>query len=310
ENHFTIYKKGYLALDSGARGFSVSRKMGHALDPEHVGIDHEVNYYYDTVAHNGVLIYMEGEKLPGFWGQESDCNTGGMNRNFGAQVKAFETNDRYTYIASDATGCYNEAKAREVVRQFLFVYPDYFVVFDRVASQTPDQKKTWLLHTQYEPEVQGDIFSAEQGGGRIFVRTLLPQAARFEKVGGPGKEFWAGGRNWPVREDWQHLTPDQHLFGCWRMEVSSTQARRRDLFLHLIQVGDRQELREMVPSRRVDEGQEVGAEFQAGNALVRVLFNRDGDVGGHIRITEGGGVVADRALTQEVTPQTGLALAP
>ncbi|MBI3946325.1 MAG: heparinase II/III family protein [Armatimonadetes bacterium] len=307
ENHFTIYKKGFLALDSGARGFSVNRKLGHASDPRHVGIDHEINYYYDTIAHNCVLIQMKGETLPGYWGQESECNTGGMNKNFGAQVKAFETNDRYTYIASDATGCYNEAKAQEVVRQFLFVYPDYFVVFDRVTSRTPQQKKTWLLHTQCEPQVQGETLSAEQGGGKVFVRTLLPQAARFENVGGPGKEFWAGGKNWPVREDWQHLTPDQHLFGCWRMEVSSAEESQKGLFLHLIQVGDRQELKEMTRSRRIEEGQEAGVEFQAGKATVRVLFSREGAVGGHIRLAEGDKVLVDWPLTQEIMPQAGLA---
>ncbi|MBI3947049.1 MAG: heparinase II/III family protein, partial [Armatimonadetes bacterium] len=255
ENHFTIYKKGFLALDSGARGFSIGRKgIGNPDDPRNIGADHEMNYYYDTVAHNGILIRMEGEKLPGFWGQPSEVNTGGMNKNHGAQVLAFETNDRFTYIASDATRCYHEEKAGEVIRQFLFVCPDYFVVFDRVASRTPQQQKTWVFHTQHEPQVRGDLFSAEHREGKVFARTLLPQAAAAEKVGGPGKEFWADGKNWPVRQDWQRLTPDEHLFGCWRMEIASARENERELFLHLIQVGDRGELNEMVPSRRVEEG--------------------------------------------------------
>ncbi|MBI3946418.1 MAG: heparinase II/III family protein [Armatimonadetes bacterium] len=310
ENHFTIYKKGFLALDSGARGYSVRREAGQENDPRNVGIDHEINYYYDTVAHNSILIYMEGEKLPGFWGQASVCNTGGMNKNYGAQVKGFETNDRYTYIASDATSCYNEAKAQEVVRQFLFVYPDYFVVFDRVASRMPEQKKTWLMHTQFEPQVQGDTFWAEHREGKMLVRTLLPQAARFGKTGGPGKEFWAGDRNWPVRVDYQRFMQQDNLFGQWRTEVTSAQDNQREIFLHLIQVGDRQELKEMTPSRRIEEGQQVGVEFQAGNTTVRALFSRDGEVGGHIRITEGSRVLVDQPLTREVQPQSGLALAP
>ena len=143
------------------------------------------------------------------------------------------------------------------------------------------------------------------------MRTLLPQAFRSEKIGGPGKEFWAGGRNWPVRKDaeenWQKLTPDQHVFGCYRMEISSTQPHQRELFLHLIQVGDRLELQEMAPSRRVESGQQVGVEFHVGKATVRVLFNSEGVVGGNIRIAEGG-QVADCPLTCEVMPQKGLAL--
>ena len=53
ENHFTIYKKGFLALDSGARGGSSK-----------VGKNHQINYYYDTIAHNCAPLRMEGERSP------------------------------------------------------------------------------------------------------------------------------------------------------------------------------------------------------------------------------------------------------
>jgi heparin/heparan-sulfate lyase len=233
-------------------------------------------------------------------------NTGGMNKNYGAQVKAFETNEYYTYIASDATGCYHEGKSQEVIRQFLFVYPDHFVVFDRVASKKPGQKKTWLLHTQHEPKVQGDTFSADHRQGRLFVRTLLPVEQHAQKIGGPGKEFWTGSRNWPVRPQWQSLSADKHLFGCWRMEVSSSQDNERELFLHLIQVGDRGSPNAITPSKRVDENGKVGVEFQAGSMSVRVLFNRKGAIGGDIRVTKNGKVLADQPLIQKVMDQQKL----
>ncbi|MBI3944756.1 MAG: hypothetical protein HY321_02470 [Armatimonadetes bacterium] len=41
-----------------------------------------------------------------------------------------------------------------------------------------------------------------------------------------------------------------------------------------------------------------------------ISLNKRGDVGGRIRITEGGKVLVDRALTQSVMPQSGLALTP
>jgi len=299
ENHFTIYRQGFLAMDTGVRGIPVP--------PELKNNDHLTNYRFDTVAHNCVLIQMEGETLPGYWGIEAEANTGGMNKNYGAEVKAFETNDRYTYIASDATFCYHQDKAQEVVRQFLFVYPDYFVVFDRVISKKPEQKKRWLLHTQYEPKVQGDTFSADHRQGRIFVRTLLPQQGRAEKVGGPGKEFWADGRNWPKwRPGARWEDPEEHLFGRWRMEISPPQGSRRDLFLHLIQVGDRQELASMAPSELVDEPDGAGVEFDAQGATVRVVFNRRDEVGGHIRVEQDGEALVDRPLAQRVMPQEKL----
>lgn len=297
ENHFTIYKKGFLAMDTGARG--------------HADLPGGPNYYFNTLAHNCVLIQMEGEVLPGLWGSKSTVNTGGMNKNSGAVVKGFETNDRYTYIASDASACYNEAKAQEVIRQFVFIYPDYFVVFDRVASKKPEQKKTWLFHTQEEPEVQTNGFSAVQREGKIFVRTLLPKEPKMVKVGGPGKEFWAGGQNWPIDPVWLKQvdpTGTNNLFGQWRMEISASQDNQKDLFLHLLQVGDRQELKVMVPSRLIEDKSQAGVEFDTGKATIRVVFNKAGDIGGNIWITENGKQVLSRRLTSDVMPQNGLAL--
>jgi heparin/heparan-sulfate lyase len=294
ENHFTIYKKGFLALDSGARP---------------AGQEHEINYYYDTIAHNCVLIHLQGEKFSGARGPLSVANTGGMNKNHGAQVKAFETNEHFTYIASDATTCYNENKAEEVIRQFIFIYPDYFIVFDRVTSKSHDQKKTWLLHTQHEPQIDNDIFSAVHRNGKIFVRTLMPQDFHSEKIGGPGKEFWADGRNWPIEGDYnKKRTPDQHLFGCYRMEISSDNANKKELFLHLIEVGDKHELTKMTLSRFINKRNKAGIEFDTRETTVRILFNRDGEVGGNIRITRGSKTIIKQKLTNQVLEQQGLAL--
>ena len=41
--------------------------------------------------------------------------------------------------------------------------------------------------------------------------------------------------------------------------------------------------------------------------MVEVIFARDGDPTGHIRIVEGGQAVADRAPAVGVQPQAGLA---
>lgn len=294
ENHFTIYKKGFLALDSGARP---------------AGEEHQINYYQDTIAHNCVLIHLQGEKFSGARGPLSVANTGGMNKNHGAQVKAFETNEHFTYIASDATTCYNENKVEEVIRQFIFIYPDYFIIFDRVTSKSHDQKKTWLLHTQHEPQIDKDIFSAVHREGKIFVRTLMPQDFHSEKIGGPGKEFWADGRNWPIEGDYnKKRTPDQHLFGCYRMEISSDNANKKELFLHLIEVGDKHELTKMTLSRFINKRNKAGIEFDTRETTVRILFNRDGEVGGNIRITRGSKTIIKQKLTNQVLEQQGLAL--
>ena len=69
-----------------------------------------------------ILIRRPNEPLPRYWGPvypgpEGKTNDGGMYDG-SAKVLAFETNDDFTYIASDATKLYGK-KCTEAVRQFV-----------------------------------------------------------------------------------------------------------------------------------------------------------------------------------------------
>ena len=121
-----------------------------------------------------------------------------MYRSTGGVVRAYETNDHYTYIAGDSTACYRPEKCKKKLRQFVYVQPDFFVICDDVESVEPGQTKTWLLHSQNEPQENGDIFHFDEQKGRLFCRTLLPANAKRKKIGGPGKEFWVDGNNYPL----------------------------------------------------------------------------------------------------------------
>jgi hypothetical protein len=296
-NNFVIYKKGFLALDTGTR-------------PEPG--QHLTHYYCRTVAHNCVLINKPGEELPRYWGSPAPGeeplpipNDGGQDEVTGSKLVAFETGPQYTYAAGDATPCYRAEKCSLALRQIVFIPPDYFVILDRVTSTRPEYGKTWLLHTAREPEVDGSMFRADQGEGRLFCRTLLPERAELRKIGGPGKQFWSDGRNWPLPAEWR-TRDDEELLGQWRVEVSPSAPRTDDVFLHLIQVGDRNALEKMVPCELVREGGRVGVHFEAGERDVRVLFATAGGAAGHLRIAGPGGVLIDRDLTQEIMPQVGL----
>ena len=296
-NNFTIFKKGFLALDTGSR-------------PEPG--QHLFQYYARTVAHNCILIHMPGEELPKYWGNnapgETDyppSNDGGQNAQLGSVVPAFETGPDMSYAASDATPCYNPEKCELALRQLVFLPPDHLVVFDRVTSTHAEYGKAWLLHTAREPAVDGMVFHADQEEGRLFCRTLLPEDATLTKIGGPGRQFWADGRNWPIPPGWR--APDTtELLGQWRIEVSPGDQRKEDLFLHVIQVGDRTELTAMSPVELIREGETAGARIQCGGRTWEVRFATQGDAGGHIRIVDAGRVVMDRALAGDVTPQVGL----
>jgi len=299
ENNFVIFKRGYLALDSGTRG----RETGYQLR----------HYYSQTVAHNCILIHMPGEPFPGYWGiqydgPEGQVSCGGTYRQNGGVCRAFETNDIYSYVAGDATHCYLPEKCELALRQHVFVYPDLFVICDRVTSIDPSFRKDWLFHTQNEPVVTGDTFRADHEEGRLFCRTVFPADAELRKVGGPGREFLASGKNWELAPEVKELLAERYdggILGNWRMEVSPGGPRKEDVFLHVIRTGDRS-VREMYPCERIEGDGSIGVRIDTGTSEVTVTFAATGDPAGRITVTAGGKTTVDRDLTTTVQPQEGL----
>lgn len=295
--NFVIYHRGHLALDSGTRY------------KEEVNGQHLANYYAQTVAHNCVLVHQPGEPPARYWGGTVEANHGGQHRQLGSRVVAFETNDRFVYVAGDGTASYFHRsadlpeKVALVTRQIVFLMPNHFVIFDRVVSTDPSYRKEWLIHTAHEPVIDGLTFRADHVEGRMFCRTLLPTDAVLTPVGGPGREFWAAGQNWDI--DTGNLTPENlAMMGQWRVEVSPGAERTEDVFLHVIQVGD-QALDGMDATELIEGEGIAGVRVRIGERIWEVTFATTGNLAGHIRLI-GGGQPLDRPLATEVTPQVGI----
>jgi len=288
QGHFIIYRNGFLALDSGSYG---PRERN----------EHLAEYFYRTVAHNSVLIYAppEADRPAKIWGGEADTLDGGQYVQDGRQI-AFETSDAYTYAATDATKCYAPAKCSEAVRQFVFVPPYHFVVCDRVTATDAGYAKAWLLHSAEEPQMLDDGFRVAERDGALVCCPIFPQDRQMKVVGGPGKEYWSAGKNRP--QEGRHRS----LSGSWRVEVSPGAPRERDVFVHLLRVGDAglQDAGEYEP---VEADGRVGVRFRTDAGYVTVAFNASGEVGGHI--TMDGPQKLDRPLTTAIQPQEGLAVA-
>ena len=315
ENNFVIFKNDFLALDSGTRAIETDTQLRY--------------YYAQTVAHNCVLVHKPGEPMPEHWGRPSDepeakIGHGGQVAGT-AKVLAFATNPSFSYIASDAAAVY-QGKAKAVVRQFIHVQPDYFVVYDRVDSADPSYRVEWLLHTQNEPSVDGAVTRADCGRGRVFAETLLPVAARIAKVGGPGREYWASGKNWEMDPGFKK-SAEAHAkkigvgtyFGNWRIEVSPAEQTAQTRFLNVLTAADTGRTRP-VSAVRIQDGDRDGVELmipggeldgRTGTFKVTCLFNRVGEVGGEVRCSladDSGAVAASRsfALENVVQPQAGV----
>jgi hypothetical protein len=104
----------------------------------------------------------------------------------------------YTYAVGDGTAAYTR-KIEYFEREFLYLRPDVFVLFDRVRTTDPTFRKVWTIHTVDEPTLDATVIAEDLGmhthlDGRLVtianpqnittIDTLLPQANRVVVRGG------------------------------------------------------------------------------------------------------------------------------
>ncbi|MBN1671258.1 MAG: heparinase II/III family protein [Kiritimatiellae bacterium] len=256
---FQIYYRGMLTGDTGAYHLG-NKDTGY-------GAPHWREYYQQTVAHNGLMIFDPATAQDDFGGQRKPKSShpkplGEIQKNYHwGRVTAHgagpdPVRPTYSYLAGDITGAYFECKAGRVTRSMVAfntgnaAYPVVFVVFDDVVATQPGFKKAWYLHALKEPQVDGrtttiindlKMDKTHDFGGQLVVNTLLPAEARIVKVGGPGKECWneATQKNYPATAGAQYSWPREELVGAWRIEVMPGRPSKQDHFLNVLTVMDK-----------------------------------------------------------------------
>jgi hypothetical protein len=174
---FTIRKRGPLAIDSGpvhGQNATVLKFFGKGDDSAIPVIG---NYGRQTIAHNSITVGEQdfvhhdwrgratdnvvrrgGQSVPqaqAWWGQ---WGLPGPQRDFMAgQIIAYRTHPSYDYACGDARFSYPpQWGVQEITRQFVFLKPDVFVVYDRLVLADPAKPPCWMLHSLREPKANGD----------------------------------------------------------------------------------------------------------------------------------------------------------
>jgi hypothetical protein len=201
------------------------------------------------------------------------------------EITRFETNDVYTYTCGDASRAYGE-KAREFTRQFVFLQPGTFVVFDRVTSTKADARKVWQLHADTEPVIAGTTSTITGEQGKLTCITLLPASP-------------------VIKKEYQHLEGAQNTSAdLWDITVEPPRTTRSEQFLHVLYAGDKDD--PQLPTAELVKGDgSVGARIRLGGTFSTVTFATDGPSGGHVRVERGDAVVVDRPLTDGIQAQSG-----
>ncbi|KPJ54561.1 MAG: hypothetical protein AMS16_04675 [Planctomycetes bacterium DG_58] len=349
---FVIHKKGSLAVDTGCQ--HPVRTMVLKMWPPEIPTEGQEREYYHvhhygalTIANNSIVIRGDRKTL----GCPPDCGQvktypamAAVGRKYnlpkwhrgegglyfdGADFPAYETNPIFDYGCGDATRSYHVGQAEQVVRQFVYLRPDHFVIFDRVVTPSLKLEKVWLLHALDRPKIdrrerpdkslhpEGHFLwdgttatiDDEQMEGRLFVRFLLPEKRIIRLIGGEGHEFETEGVNrGPTPETYtipldsptsrESRRQTEGLRG-WRIEVEPEEKRTHDVFLHVLHACDRS-VEKMVPVERIQRGKSIGAKVTVATKVYEVTFNATGKVGGHVKVTDAGNLVLDRDLVDHV----------
>jgi len=281
---FQIYYRGLLAMDTG---------VYQAGEDSMYGTDHWRDYYQQTLAHNGLMIFdpatleidhggqqvitRETQTLESLLSEERQ-----LGQVTGWAFGPDEKRPRYSYLAGDITKAYGK-KATRVTRCMVTLntgdeaYPCILFVYDEVASSNPTFKKAWYLHSLQEPSIDGmqitivsdgEAFHGGQYGGQLVVETLLPQNARIEKVGSPDKACWNEATQRDYSPDLSSSRSRGDELGAWRIEMVPSEPAEEALFLNVLTTMDAGMLAPRV--EKLEFGALVGA-YVAGHA---VLFDK------------------------------------
>ena len=98
-------------------------------------------------------------------------------------------------------------------RTFVYIYPDYFVVFDRISTKKDYYTPAWTRHLGADPVISTDTVTATVGDSNVFCKVLLPENFVIDRI-----------------------TESNTTYG--RIEVKPTQPAVDDLFLHVLHITD------------------------------------------------------------------------
>ncbi|MFH1917274.1 MAG: hypothetical protein ABIJ21_08495 [Nanoarchaeota archaeon] len=127
----------------------------------------------------------------------------GLPVRYTGELSRYDDQSAYMYIrGSDAKYAFSPGKVNEWTREFVYLRPDVFVVFDRVDAQATLQKKL-LFHPSGRPVLDGSetialgsqyggvfestdstSWQAERGNSKLFAKTILPESPKISRIGG------------------------------------------------------------------------------------------------------------------------------
>jgi hypothetical protein len=159
--HFSLWKNGWLIKDNATGKYP-------ARDPDH----------------NVVYLPPDADDPNGMWWDAPTI----LHRELTAD---------YVYYAADVTPVFSGPEVRcdwracnvELNQRTLFFLREgYLVIYDRIQTEAASDTKAWQVFFASTPTETGGIFSLENSGSKIFLKTLLPEATSYALASSGGSE--------------------------------------------------------------------------------------------------------------------------
>jgi len=121
----------------------------------------ERDFTRGSIGHNTILVDERGQTKLG-----------------GGRIAEFRHDEKLTYVAGDATAAYG-GMLEKFRRHVVHVRPDYFVIFDELATNGTPRRFDFLLHTDGEGNISADSdrIVIEKRGKRLIAQVLHPRNA-------------------------------------------------------------------------------------------------------------------------------------
>lgn len=152
-----------------------------------------------------------------------------------------EKTPEISYISGNLESAYSE-KVQQYKRSMAFLdldneeYPAAFIVYDKLRASNADFKKTWLMHSQEQPQISGSTTTITREGngfgGKLVNTTMLPLESDIQIIGGEtGEMFTVGGHLMAAKAN-------AIEGGKYRIEISPKASAAEDVFLNAMYVTD------------------------------------------------------------------------
>jgi len=333
--HFIIYKNGYLAPDTGCvhAGNEINWRMRDAqrLNFGLVEPSNLYNYGRQTIAHNSITVGRGLYEVRGpgnrvmftsvrggqclqqkpewfrAWGVEETWRYPSSFKE--GEITAYSTSPEYDYACGDATYSYPPERVKKITRQFVYLKPDLFVIFDRVTPADPKLDVIWNLHAYTRPawngktepvagkeghflHAGGDTFTTTNPAGAFLeTRLLLPAEADrvVRTIGGKGHDFEADGVNYGVTEETYRLLDERkgdgglEGVGGWRIEVQPNRVDGEVHYLHVLRVGAPiAGAKAPLEATLLKQPGRTGVNIRLRATEAAIMFNTVGETGGRL----------------------------